>query len=98
MTGKSVKNVLKRIEASVDELAFTMEKTRFREYLEYAADTKRLMKNSLLAGFARGIGSGIGFTLMVALLIYFLQLLAKSNLPIIADFIAELLDIVESRR
>lgn len=98
MLGRSVKRMLAGIEHRVDELASSLDKSRYREYLEYAADTRRMLKNSFLIGIARGIGSGIGFTLMAALVIYILQKLASSSLPILGDFIADLLDIVESKR
>ena len=98
MLGRSVKRMLAGIEHRVDELASSLDKSRYRKYLEYAADTRRMLKNSFLIGIARGIGSGIGFTLMAALVIYILQKLASSSLPILGDFIADLLDIVENKR
>lgn len=93
-----LKKRIERIEQRLMLLTQNMEKSRFREYIEYAADTKRMLRNSFLIGIARGIGSAIGFTLLGALLIYILRGIAESSLPIIGDFIAELMDIVDSKR
>ena len=95
---KSLKKRIERIEQRLMLLTQNMEKSRFREYIEYAADTKRMLRNSFLIRIARGIGSAIGFTLLGALLIYILRGIAESSLPIIGDFIAELMDIVDSKR
>lgn len=98
MFNESVKKRVKRIERMVESLAMSMEKSRFREYIEYTMDTKRMLRNSFFVGIARGIGSAIGFTLLGALLMYFLKQLAQSSLPILGDLIADLMDIVESKR
>ena len=98
MNTKYLKNRIESIEAHLLRLVRNLEKSRFCEYVEYAADTKRMLRNSFLIGIARGIGSAIGFSLLGALLIYALRSLAQSSLPVIGDFIADLMDIVESKR
>ena len=52
---------------------------------------------SFRVGILKGIGSAIGFTLLGALVVYILHLLAQSNLPYIADFISNIIDIIESK-
>lgn len=82
----------------MDLIVSNMEKARFLEYIEYAANRRRMMKNSFILGLARGVGSAIGFTLLGAFVIYLLRMVARSSLPVLADFITELLDIIDSKR
>ncbi|MEL7607915.1 MAG: DUF5665 domain-containing protein [Bacillota bacterium] len=89
---------LKRIEERLENLVSSLEKARFHEYLEYIANRKRMLWTNFLMGLARGIGMAIGFTLLGALVIYILRQIAASSLPVLGDFIAKLMDIVESKR
>lgn len=82
----------------MDLIVSNMEKARFLEYIEYAANRRRMLKNSFILGLARGVGSAIGFTLLGAFVIYLLRKVAHSSLPLLADFITELLDIIDSKR
>lgn len=76
------------------ELALAMEKMKFAEYVEYINDTKRMLVTNFLAGIARGLGMAIGFTILGALLLYLLRQLVVLNLPLIGDFIAQIVELV----
>jgi hypothetical protein len=89
---------LKRIEERMDLIVSNLEKARFLEYIEYAANRRRMLRNSFILGLARGVGSAIGFTLLGAFVIYILRQVAQSSLPLLADFITQLLDIIDSKR
>lgn len=56
---------------------------------------KEILKRNLIAGIARGVGIGIGVTLITAILIYILQKIILLNIPIIGDYIADIVQIVE---
>ena len=61
------------------------------------------MKNGYSAvpfwtGLLRGFGTAVGVTVLGAVIIYAFQALAKSNLPYIADFISDIIDIIEKTR
>ena len=88
---------LNRIEEKLDKVIGSLEKAKFAEYIEYAGNRRRILRNSLLIGMARGLGTAVGLTVLGALLLYLLQWLAKNNLPIIGNFIAELVRIVDER-
>lgn len=68
-----------------------------RDYLYYLTDTKRIIKNNFLAGLFRGVGSAIGFTVLSALIVYFATALAARNLPIIGDFLQEVVNMIKYR-
>lgn len=56
---------------------------------------KEIIKRNLLAGIARGIGGGIGFTIITAVIIYFLQKIVRLNIPIIGEYIKDIIDLVQ---
>lgn len=46
---------------------------------------------------AKGIGIGIGFTILTAILLIILQKIVTLNIPVIGDYIADIIKIVESK-
>jgi len=82
------------LEHRVRRLAEALEKMKIAEYMEYLNDTKRMLAINFLAGLARGVGMAVGFTVLGAMVVYFLQKLVVLNLPIIGDFIANIVRLV----
>ncbi len=81
----------------IDRWVAQMEQLRLAEYLRYVNNHKRVFWSSFLGGMARGVGMAVGFTILGALLILILQDLAKHNLPLIGDVLAQIVSIVQSR-
>ncbi|GAB6990590.1 DUF5665 domain-containing protein [Paenibacillus pini] len=73
----------------------TMEKSRIADYTELLHRPWRLIGLNLMSGAARGVGIAVGFTIFAATIIYLLQLLGALNLPIIGDYIADIVRIVQ---
>lgn len=86
-----------RLGAQADRLLASLERMRFEEYLRYVDNRPRQMLNSFLLGVARGMGTAVGFTVLGALLVLLLQRLARSSLPLIGGFLAELAHLVLER-
>ena len=87
-------NKKEELEKKLDEIALSLEKTKIVEYVDLINNRKRLLYINFIQGLARGFGMAVGFTLLGALIIYFLRQLIKLNLPIIGDFISEIVRIV----
>ena len=68
-----------------------------RDYLYYLSDTKRIVINNFLAGLFKGIGNAVGFFILGAVIIYLISLLASRNLPIIGDFLEEIINLIKYR-
>jgi hypothetical protein len=88
------KEALTGLKDKVENLALVMEKMKIAEYVEYINDTRKMLAANFLAGIARGLGMAVGFTILGALLIYFLRQLVVLNLPLIGDFIAKIVELV----
>ena len=54
-----------------------------------------MIKRNFFAGISRGIGIGIGVTVITAMLIIILQKIVTLNIPIIGEYIADIVEIVE---
>ena len=74
-----------------------LERLRLAEYIAYVDDRRRLMHSHFLAGLARGVGVAIGFTVLGAVLVIILRRLAEQNLPLIGDFLAQIVTVVQRR-
>ena len=68
-----------------------------RDYLYYLSDTKLIILNNFLAGLFKGIGNAVGFFIIGAIIIYLISLLASRNLPIIGDFLEEIINLIKYR-
>ncbi|WP_157279948.1 DUF5665 domain-containing protein [Paenibacillus swuensis] len=81
----------------IDKIARNMERTQIADYVDLMNHPRKLIFRNLLAGTARGIGYGIGFTFFAAVSVVLLQKLGALNLPIIGDFIADIVRIVQAQ-
>ncbi|MNP07347.1 hypothetical protein D3C76_993680 [compost metagenome] len=77
------------------KIAEQLERSHIAEYTELLHRPWRLIWLNILSGSARGVGIAIGFTFFAATIIYLLQLLGALNLPIIGDYIADIVRIVQ---
>lgn len=87
---------LENIEKKLDSIAQIIDKSRLVEYVDLVNSPLRLIYINLIAGLARGFGMAIGFSILAALAIYMLQ--SWVNLPLIGQYIAKLLNIIENYR
>ena len=81
--------------ARFDSYIKRIEMLKLSELLLYADNWKKRLLFDFLSGIARGVGFSIGFTLLGALILYFLRNAALANLPIIGRFLGEVLRIAE---
>ena len=85
--------VLSRMDGYMERL----ERLRLPEYIRYLENRRRFMLMQFLGGLARGLGMAVGFTILGAALVLILQSLAQRNLPVIGDFLADIVQIVQRR-
>lgn len=87
---------LDKIERKLDTIAQILDKSRLREYVDLVNSPAKLIYINFIAGLARGFGTAVGLTALAALAFYLLK--SWVNLPLIGQFIAKLLDIIENYR
>ncbi len=84
------------LENKLENFSVALERTKIAEYTEIINNPKRLLVVNFVGGLARGLGTAIGFTLLAAILVYIIRQLV--DLPLIGEYIAELLNIIENYR
>jgi len=90
----SEKLLHRRLIMELQKLSRDLEKFNLAEYMELLNNPRRYLLVNFAGGIARGLGIAIGATLLAAVVFYILQRMVVLNLPIIGDFIAELIKIV----
>lgn len=100
MDKKEDVNPLERIRENekkvLEDLAVKMDNMRVAEYLALVTNPKKLIWMNFLLGLARGLGMSIGFTVLLGLILYIMR--SWVNLPVIGQWIAELIRIIENYR
>ena len=92
---KENKSKLDRLNDKIDALSVNMEKMKLAEYVDMLNNPRRLLYINFLQGISRGFGTAIGFTILAAIVIYFMQRIILINIPVIGEFIADLVEIVQ---
>ncbi|MBS3899106.1 MAG: hypothetical protein KGZ54_02620 [Dethiobacter sp.] len=77
------------------KLVQEFEKFNIAEYMLLLNNPRRFFWINFLGGVARGLGVALGATVVAAILISILQRMVVLNLPIIGDYIAEIVRIVQ---
>ena len=90
--------MLKDINDKIDKLNKNLEKTNLMELSYIMGNKKEILKRNLLAGISRGVGITIGVTIITAIIIYILQKLLILNIPLIGDYIVDIIEVVDRRR
>lgn len=85
----------KKLNKRIDELNKTIQMANVRELIYILGDNKKLFFKNILAGIARGIGIGIGVTIITAVIILILRRIVLLNIPVIGNYITDIIEIVE---
>ena len=88
----------KKINEKIDRINNILEKSNIVEISYIIGSKKEILKRNLIAGIARGVGVGIGVTFVTAIIILLLRRLIMLNIPVIGDYIADIVEIVEKNR
>lgn len=86
------------LQKSIDKLTDMLQNMNLHDLIYILGSKKEIIKRNLLAGIARGIGGGIGFTIITAIIIYFLQKIVRLNIPIIGEYINDIIEIVQGSK
>lgn len=81
----------------LDEHLAMLERLHLADYLNYVNDRRRLIRTHFWSGVAKGLGAAVGFTILGAVIVIVLQRLAQRNLPVIGDFLAQVVAIAQRR-
>lgn len=80
---------------NIERLLIFFEKKNIEQLVDILGTKREIAKRNFVAGIFRGVGFGIGVTIVTAIIIYILQKLVRLNLPGIGKFINDIVEIVE---
>ena len=89
---------LKKLNEKIDKINKILEKSNIIEISYILGNKKEILKRNLIAGISRGVGIGIGITIVTAIIVYLLRKLIMLNIPVLGDYIADIVEIVEKNR
>lgn len=87
------KKKINLLNKSIENLNKILQEGNFIELTYLLGNKKEMFKRNFFAGVSRGIG--IGVTVITAVLVIILQKIVTLNIPIIGEYIADIVEIVE---
>lgn len=91
-------NIYNELNKKLDDLNYAMTKSKFLDLVELLGNRKELFFRNIWTGIVKGIGIGIGVTIITAIIVIILQKIVTWNIPVIGEYIADIVDIVENSR
>lgn len=85
----------KKIDKKIDSINDKLDKSGIIEISYILGNKKEIIKRNFIAGISRGIGTGIGITLITAIIIYLLQKIIRLNIPVVGEYITDIVSIVQ---
>lgn len=89
--------LLNRLNQKVSRLLQEIDKFNIAEYMMLLNNPRRFFWVNFLGGVGRGLGAAFGAVIFAVIVIFFLQRAVILNLPLIGDFIAEIVKIVQAQ-
>lgn len=87
---------IKKLKKQVDIFNRKIEEAKIKEYVELMGNTKKLLWKNFISGISKGLGYGIGFTILGAIVLIILRKVVLLNIPVIGRYLKDILDIVET--
>ena len=87
-----------KINKYIDGFNDNLLKNNLIDISEIVGNRFELLKRNLIAGIAKGVGIGIGVTIVTAIIVMILQRIIKLNIPVLSEYITDIVEIVEKNR
>ena len=92
------KKKIVKLNDNLDKINYILSKNNVIELVELLGNSKKLIWRNFISGLSKGIGIGIGVTILSAILIYLLQRIVRLNIPVIGEYISDIAQIVENSK
>ena len=81
----------------IDKINYILSENEILDLMELLGNSKKFLFRNFLSGIIKGIGTGIGFTILTAIIIIILQRIVTLNIPVIGKYISDIVEIVKSK-
>lgn len=92
------KDYLEKIELNIEKFNNLLTKNKLIEIIDIIGNWKKLIWRNLISGIFKGIGIGVGVSFITAIIIMTMQKIITLNIPVISNYIADIVEIVETKR
>ena len=92
------RSVIDELNEKLDHINYILSKNRVIDLVELLGNRKKLFFRNLWSGIVKGIGIGIGVIIITAVIVIVLQKIVTLNIPVIGEYIADIVDIVQRSR
>ncbi|GAB6992429.1 hypothetical protein JCM16418A_44800 [Paenibacillus pini] len=89
-----LRHEVKRLNTRLDQLADSLDKSQIKDILENYTNPKKRIISNFTSGLSRGLGLSLGTFVVLGLLGYILSLFV--TLPIIGDYVGDLLKYIDA--
>ncbi|ODP30388.1 DUF5665 domain-containing protein [Paenibacillus sp. PK4536] len=89
-----LRHEVKRLNERLDQIAESLDKAEIQDIIENYSSVKRRLVVNFVAGAARGLGLSLGTIVILAILGFILSQMV--SLPLIGNYIAQILDYVKA--
>ena len=86
------------LHTNIRKLNHLLSQSQVSDLMEVVGNSKKLLFRNLLSGLTKGIGIGIGVTIITAIILILLERLVTLNIPVIGEYISDIVKIVEQAR
>ena len=93
-----MENEINKLEENIEKLNDSLVKNRWIEFSEIIGNWKKLIWRNFISGISKGVGIGIGFSIISAIIIITMQRIITLNIPVLSNYIADIVEIVETKR
>lgn len=90
--------IIEELNKKLDHINYILTKNKVLDLVELLGNRKKLFFRNLWSGMVKGIGIGIGVTIITAIIVLILRKIVMLNIPIIGEYIADIVDIVQRNR
>lgn len=79
----------------LQKLSMQFEKSKLGAYVDLMQNPVRMIFMNFFAGLARGFGFAMGFAILGAIVLYFVERLVVLNIPVIGGVVTEIVKLVK---
>jgi hypothetical protein len=97
LTNKPIHTDLERIASDIENINLKLDKICIGNFMEKIDTHRTFIKYNFFIGLVRGFGMAVGFTILGAIIIYILQKIVLLNIPVLGDFISDIVRIVQEK-
>ena len=80
----------------MEELSEDIQKFTVGDYIRFIKSPRKMILFNFLAGLVRGLGIAVGITFLGAIFLLVLIRMAEANIPVIGEFLARLIQVIQT--